>query len=96
MRKKLELNPEERKIHFRKQAAEWAKRKREKRREQGYFEVVKAIFKYAEELGWENVEFVVGPEENFIRQIAEKLEQDDRFSIIIGKKIGVGVKDNTK
>lgn len=93
-RPKLNMTPEERKIHEATLHKKQTRLRRERAEREAYRAWVRLIFETVEKLGWDKTELLLGPDNEIMDAVVEELMQDDRFKITLGAKVGLKIKED--
>lgn len=96
VRQKLNLTPEERRIHNN----ELHQKQRQKRRKiaerEECIKIVWRVMDAFESLGWDKTDLVVGSDEKMVSAVVDKLIAEDSFKITLGPKTGIRTKEKEK
>lgn len=92
VRPKLDLSPEERKIHDRQMHYKQVQKRRERARRMAYREWVRVIIRVIGELGWDKVDLLMDDDCEAMDAVVDELMNDNRFKITLGSKIGLKIK----
>lgn len=85
-RKRLNLNPEELRLHKNEMHRKQMAIRKQKAERQALKCWVKSIFEIYENLGWDKTELLVGAEDDVIEKIVDKIIEDGRFKVVFGSK----------
>lgn len=92
-RKKLNLGEEERRKYNNEMHRKQAQGRRKKAEREALKEVVRAILLTFENLGWSDVELIVGADDEMIEKVVEELIKADKFKIVLGSRKGIKIKE---
>lgn len=91
-RKKLNLNPEERRLYNNKLHRKQNKIRRERAEREACKKMVQLIVGAFEDIGWDEIELVIGAEDEIIDNVVDKIMQEDKIKFVLGSKMGVKIK----
>jgi len=91
-RKRLNMTAEERRKYNNEMHRKQTKVRRERAEREAYKEIVKTVADTFEKLGWNEVDLLVGADNEMIDKAVEELIKADKFKIVLGSKIGVKIK----
>ena len=95
-RQKLNLTPEERRVHNNKMHREQAQARRKKAEREECIKIVWEVVNAFETLGWDKTDLGVGSDEKMVSAVVDKLIAEDMFKITLGPKTGIRTKRKEK
>ena len=93
-RKRLNLTPDERRLYNNKMHRKQEKARKEKRTKEAYKTIISEVAKAVEEVGWDKINLLLGPDEEMLDKVADYLMKQDTFKIVFGRQVGVKLKNN--
>lgn len=86
---RLNLSPEERKQHDKELHRQQELRRRDKRQQKAFEDIVWDIKAICEDLGWNEMDLLVGLDESMVKKVAKKLKESGKYKMIIGKHTSI-------
>ena len=90
-KKRLNLTEEERRLYNNKMHYQQEQIRKQRRVKEAYKEVIRSVAEAVEEVGWDKMTLLLGPEDEMLDKVADCLIEKDTFKITFGQKMGIKV-----